>query len=419
VYRCLSGQLSIDPDVLRTCLRLRIPKLRNCTDPFPKPSVTSSAAIRSGSIELPDGTTLQVDDHEAIIWKISERFNLDEIEAYILLRSFLYNEHLEYSPTAKEDEASSAEESLLESITDFLFEERLFVLRIFPPLYRAQADDQHLYHDIAVEILHEVAPDPTALVSTLVSQYIRRTKQEIPSKQPRKTTMPLSMRAKWAKQIVKEQICMMEIIFWGTYNMRCPGSLIAELYEAVYSTSLGSAQNNGDVLLEEESIQLLADLESVMVVTAVQVLGVELLNEQSIDLEVVSLPRHGYFAQPAELERIHTLVCTTPTQPRFSPIVLAWTCVIRRIASAAETDNYPQEYVPLLATLAPEQGGRDSVWQEFTRVVLNPAMGLFPTLRTLLSSPLLDTEAAATAGSSLSNPNDNVVRAIIKGTGHI
>ena len=416
----MNGQQGIDSDVLRKSLTLRLPKLRDCVDPFPRPSVTSGAAIRSGSVALSDGLNVKVDDYQQdITWKISERFALDEIEAFILLRSFLYNEQYQY-PHPSNSEASivgaDVESALLDSITDFYFEERLFLLRIFHPLFRAQADATNPVHDLATEILHEAVPDPSQFVKSLIFSYVRRTKQVIPLKpSPHQTSVPLSVRSRWAKQIVREQICILEVIFSATYNMRCSGSLVAEFYEAIYSTTLGAVQANAESLIDLESEQLLKDLESLITVTAVQILCVEALYDQELDLEVVSSTRHGYLAEPTELERVHNQLLSTPTQPRFSPVILAWTCVIRRLVQVTESDSYPQEYVPLMALLAPERDARDSTWQEFTRVVLNPSMDLFGTIRQLLLSPLLDTEIAAKQGSSVIFPNDSVVRAIVKG----
>ncbi len=399
---------------------LRLPKLRDCVDPFPRPSVTSSAAVRSGSVRLSDGLNVNVDDYQQdVTWKISERFALDEIEAFVLLRSFLYNEQYQY-PHPSNGEGSSAGadvvSALLDSITGFYFEERLFLLRLFPSLFRAQANASNPHPDLATKILHEAVPDPPQFVKTLISNFVRRTKQAIPLKpSPHQTSVPLSVRSRRAKQIVREQICILEVIFSTTYNMRCSGSLVAEFYEAIYSTSLGASQANAESLIDLESEQLLKDLESLIVVTAVQILCVEALYDQELDLEVVSSTRHGYLAEPKELERVHNQLLSTPTQSRFSPVILAWTCVIRRLVQATESDSYPQEYVPLMALLSPERDARDSTWQEFTRVVLNPAMDLFGTIQRLLSSPLLDTEVAAKQGSSIILPNDNIVRAIVKG----
>ncbi|KAF8324583.1 uncharacterized protein EI90DRAFT_2934390 [Cantharellus anzutake] len=395
---------------------LRLPKLCNCVDPFPKPSVTSSAAIRSGSVKLSDGLTIKVDDYQQdITWKISERFALDEIEAFVLLRSFLYNEQYHYAPSSKGADAD-VEAALLDSITDFYFEERLFLLRLLPPLYRAQADDSNLLHDLATEILHEAAPDPSQYIKNLIANFVRRTKQVIPVKPPpNQATTPLSVRSKWAKQIVREQICILEVIFFATYNMRSQGSLVADFYEAIYSTSLGAAQTNAESLIDLESEQLLKDLESLAIITAVQVLCVEALYDQELDLDVVSSARHGYLAEPKELERMHKHVLSTPPQPRFSPIVLAWTCVVRRVVQATENDSYPQEYSSLVSLLVPERDARDATWQDLTRVALNPAMDIFGAIQRLLVSPLLDTEVAAKQGSSIIFPNDNVVRAIVKG----
>jgi nuclear pore complex protein Nup188 len=404
---------------LKKSLEWRLPKLKKCFDPFSKPCPVSKAALSKDSFTFTDGVSVKIEPYQLdLSIKLSEKLALDEVEAFTFLRSFLYLQQYNYTPSSNGEgfsKSADSESALLDAASDFYFEERIFILRVFIPLYRAYYEHDDPHHDLASDILKEVAPDTPKFIASIIAEYVRRTKQEVPPTIPH-TGASLANRAKLAKQIVREQICMIEVVFWATYHFRSPGSFVAEVYEAVYSSSLGTQQKNQNLLIDKESSQLIADLQSVIILTAVQLLSVDLLYEQGIDLEVVSLPRHGYFAQPEELVKIHRLVYSTPTQPRYSPIVLAWTCVIRRLALAeAENANYPEEYVPLMELLVPDRNARDSVWQEFTRVILNPAMDLFGTIRALLASPLLNSEAAAELGSSISNPNDTIVRAIIKG----
>lgn len=419
LYRALSGQESIDRDVVHKSFKVRMPHLKKCYDPFPKPSATSKAAVGKDTIKLADGVDVKVEPYQKdLSIKLSEKLGLDEVEAFTFLRSFLYNEQYTYTPSPNGEGSSNGsdhEAALINAVADFYFDERLFILRTFISLYRSHTSEDDPYYHVASEVLGEAAPDPTVFVSAIIAEYVRRSKQEVPSTIPH-TNSSLALRSALAKNIIREELCMIELVFWATYNLRCSGALVATIYEAFYSTSLGALQRNENLLIDSEASQLLADLQSIVVVTAVQVLSVELLYEKGIDLEVVSLPRDGYFAQPHELLKIHKLIYSTPTQPRFSPIVLAWACIIRRLALATDESEYPEEYSPLMEYLVPDRSTKDSVWQEFTGVVLNPAMDLFGTLHALLSSPLLDTQIAAKLGSSITNPNDNVVRAIIKGS---
>ncbi len=101
--------------------------------------------------------------------------------------------------------------------------------------------------------------------------------------------------------------------------MRCSG---AEFYEAAYSTSLGASQRNVNLLIDSEASQPFADLQSLIVITATQILSVELLYERDMDLEVISLPRNGYFAQPDDLVRVHNLVYSSHHNPNSALLFL-------------------------------------------------------------------------------------------------
>ncbi|KAF8120300.1 hypothetical protein EV363DRAFT_1439047 [Boletus edulis] len=58
----------------------------------------------SGTVTLPDGCVLQVDDiSKEFAIALSSHFEIDEIQAFVLLRSFLYNEGLSISSGLSSD----------------------------------------------------------------------------------------------------------------------------------------------------------------------------------------------------------------------------------------------------------------------------------------------------------------------------
>ncbi|KAG1741234.1 hypothetical protein EDD22DRAFT_1007169 [Suillus occidentalis] len=82
-----------------------------------------------------DGVLLQVDEVEReFTLAISTQFGIDEIQAFVLLRSFLYNEGLSGNGGLTD---KGVVDELIAAIMPFYYSERLFVLRALIPLFRA------------------------------------------------------------------------------------------------------------------------------------------------------------------------------------------------------------------------------------------------------------------------------------------
>ncbi|KAG2045710.1 hypothetical protein BDR06DRAFT_830963, partial [Suillus hirtellus] len=70
-------------------------QLQNAAKPYGRPTLASRKATEAGSVTLADGVVLQVDEVEReFTIAIIAQFGIDEIQAFVLLRSFLYNEGL-------------------------------------------------------------------------------------------------------------------------------------------------------------------------------------------------------------------------------------------------------------------------------------------------------------------------------------
>jgi nuclear pore complex protein Nup188 len=405
-------------------------KLKEPAAPIPGPSQTSRATLESGAVTLDDGVRLRVrDTDKEFAYLLSEKLHLDEVEAFVLFRSFLYHEGSERDLKSDDegvdemDQTSADEESpLLSAIIDFYLEERLFLLRIYEPLFRAHGDESHPYHDVAEEALSSLVPDPPTFISSLITELVDRTQRELPvpaSKSPRQAT-------RWAKQTLKEELCLLEGIFWATYDINTPGTVVVQFYSAMYSTSLGRSSKHKSLLLDPDSTQLFSDLHSLFILTGIEILNLESLvnKEETLDLELVTINRHGYLASPQYVEEIHQLLLATPSEPSYAPILLAWAAVLRRITDAAGNDEYPKEYARFLNTICPSPSDHttfhpsaplpDPAWQTFVEAALSQNMRLLETLITLLEMPVLSSDAAIRVSSSITSPGDLFFRSTLK-----
>lgn len=392
-------------------------QLKNISHPFGKPSDASKKKIESGSVQLRDGVTIRLEESDkGFVMAISKRFDIDEVEALVLLRSFLYNEGLPDSFA----NAASVDEELADAITPFYYSERLYVLRLLPPLLRAYTNPEESFAEVATNLLPKVMPDPTTFADELLNEYRQKTKARPPANldaEPKKAGL-------WAKQNAKEQLILLEVLFWTRLVYECEGPLVATIFEVAYETKLGTAQQNSTLLLDDECVRLQQDSAALWILITIEVLELERLAFPG-ELELTENP-HGdkfYWNSPDSLQRIHKVV-TENADGQYACQFIAWAFVLSRLvqASAKVKDTPPSSsYKKFFETIVPPLDrayakGRDPAHVLMSQAALSPEAGLFPLMLTLLTnSPLFVTSVAWRTGSTVTDPNAVAFRSVFKG----
>ena len=391
---------------ISSTLEQRIDQLKNISEPFRGPSDASNKKIESGSVTLNDGVVIRVDGAEEYIFAISERFQIDQVQALILCRSFLYNGG---TPSGDVDE-------LVKDITEFYFQERIHVLRTLIPLFRAHSSSGHAAHKIATKFLPKILPDVSAFAESLIKAYVRKTQQALPFYA---TTNPKAASL-WAKQIAKEQLVLLEVLFWTMFDYApCTGPLVVKIFETAYDTNLGSLQANSMALLDDEGTQLGQDSAALWIVIMVEVLCLEKIADEPVDVSEDPNNAELYTSDPTSLKRIHELVISHGDS-QYACTYLAWAFVLSRLTEAVtEQKGLPESYKPFFEPLLPHLNRskeREPTHVLMTRTVLDPDAGLFNLLLTLLrTSPLFVTSVAWRTGSSVTDPNATSFRSVLKG----
>ncbi|EGN94989.1 hypothetical protein SERLA73DRAFT_61618 [Serpula lacrymans var. lacrymans S7.3] len=419
LHSVLSGRLEgTTPDQIADILKPRISQLRNITEPFGKPSNASRKTVESGSVTLSDGVVLHLDDvDKEFVFAISSHFEIDEVQSLILLRSFLYNEGLPSNAGSSSDK--SVVDELVAAITPFYYAERLFVLRSLIPLFRAQENTVDPIHAIALEELPKILPDGQAFADSLLKEYLRKTKQKVPatvSSEPRAAS-------RWAKQNAKEQLVMLEVLFWTMWGyVPCDGPFVVRIMEASYSSNLGLIQGNATLMLDDEGEQLQQDCAALWILITIEVLELERLAERNgVEISADPSDKTIYTSSPESLKRIHELV-TSPSHgnSHHACTYLAWAFVLSRLTSQVEeAKEIPDGYRSFFESLVPHQHRskeREQMHVLMARTCLSPDVGLFKLISTLLTtSPLFVTVAAWKTGSTITDPNAIAFRSVLKG----
>lgn len=394
-------------------LKFRQLQLSNIVNVFGTPSDTSKKRVESGSVTLEDGVTIQVGEiDKAYVNAISQRYQIDQVQALVLMRSFFYNSGM---PEVSDVEAAN---DLAEAIGPFFHLERLHSLRILIPLFRARQDDTEPFYDVAAELLPKIIPDGSKFAQSILDEYLRRTKVVLPERfreDPKAATT-------WAKQNLKEQLVLLEVLFWTMWDfVECSGQLVIAIFQAAYITNLGSLQPNNTLLLDEECRHTIEDCAAVWILITIEVLELETVGEPSSIVFSETPQRDVYYASAESLQKIHDLV-TTHQDSQYCITFLAWTYVVSRLtARAAETPDLPPSFANLLDVLNPPisrsySKDREHLHLQMAKACLEPEVGLLKLLEHLLTqSPLFVTSIAWKQASSVTDPNAIAYRSVMKG----
>ncbi|KAJ7492060.1 nucleoporin subcomplex protein binding to Pom34-domain-containing protein [Mycena latifolia] len=420
LHAILSGQqegTTVDQIIEHVTPRLE--QLRNISEPFGKPSDASRKKIDGGAAVLNDGVTLRIEDADKeYVLAVSAKFQIDQVQALILLRSFLYNKGLPSSVGANED--SSLVDELVAAITPFYFSERLSVLRVLLPLFRAKADPDDPLSEFASTFIPTLIPDGLKFAELLVAEYTRKTQVRVPeamNQNPREA-------AREAKQNSTEQLVLLEVLFATMWDyVKCDGPIVTKIYEAAYETRLGSVQANASLLLDDEALQLGQDTAAMWTLIMLEVLELETLADPSGVIELSANPKEKdvYTSSPEALQRIHELV-TTNDDGQYACVYIAWAFVLSRLAVAvAELEEIPNTYRPFFESILPHLSRAYSKDREpahviMARTCLLPNVGLFGTLLNLLTNtPLFVASVAWKRASPVTDPNATAYRSVLKG----
>jgi nuclear pore complex protein Nup188 len=414
----LSGDLEgTTPDQISEILRPRLKQLANFANPFGTPNDTSKKKVESGSVTLRDKVVLALEDGDKeFVFAVSDALSIDQVDALVLLRSFLYNRGLPANAGAGD---SSLIEELVEAITPFYYSERLALLRTFVPLLHAREEPTSLAHEIAIEALPIVIPDGRAFAGALLDEYLCKVK----AGPPERAAANPKAAARWAKQNAREQLIVLEVLFWTMFGyVPCDGALVVRIYETAYAVELGSLQENNAMMLDAEGAQLQQDSAAVWILIMLEVLELERVAEPGgIEIAVDPAEDALYTASPASLTRLHELI-TTHANSHHACVYMAWAFVLSRlVAVKSQLKTLPPAYHEFFRSLPP-QGDRsyvidaDSVHRAMAKRCLEPEVGLFPLMLTLLTaSPVFVPSVAWKTGSTVTEPNAVAFRSVFKG----
>lgn len=384
-------------------LQARLPQLRKWADPFGKPSPESKKRLESGEVKLVDGSTTRVSDEEKQeSLKISTQFQLDEVEALVLLRSCFAHADLSSLDSSTNGNATY-EAELKDALETYYFEQRHHLLRVFLSLLAASGDPDHPFHVPASDTSQSLMPDYESFALELLDELGRRARQALP---PLVTSDHLTA-SRWARQAAREQLCLLEILFAVLWEINpCPPGLVFKVFEVLFSSDFGQTQSNFNHLMDEEGSQLLADLESFWVLIALQILALDSVIGRSTVNE-------GLLGDPKTLLALHNLITSSfRPQPRYGPLIMAWGIILSHLTTSNSAEPRQSSLASFFEVIVPPAPATPP-YQQCAEVALSEDTGLFSYILQLLNSPTLSSAASARKFSAVTTPNSFLYRLTI------
>lgn len=413
LYRVLTGederyQQEERKDKLLGFLDARLDRLKNISAPFGKPSEASRKSLESGSVTV-DGMVLTADKNDIkAATTISAKFDIDQVQALILLKLFLYNGGLH--------QASDADVADIDDrFTPFYHAERLHLFRCLIPLFREEVNEEQWLYSVSSRFMPRLVPDARAFVESLIAEFEAKLRAPV----PKAMAGNVKDATTWAKQNAKEQLVLLEVLFWAMFgSVPRDGPTVERIYRSAYSTMMGTDQANETLLLDAEGQQLRQDMAATWILITIEVLELENFADPTF-LEISDNPanQESYLASPDSLQRIHKLVLEGDNS-MFSLTYMAWALVLTKLAEKMQSmKQVPSKYAPFLQTLvtgnAPKD--REPVPATMARKVLESG-DLFDMLRMLLTtSPLFVASLAWRRDSSVTDTNPIAFRSVMKG----
>ncbi|KAI0031662.1 hypothetical protein K488DRAFT_51614 [Vararia minispora EC-137] len=388
----------------------RLPAIQNAFKPFGKPNEESRRKILSGSVTLQDNVKVDVDeDLRLVVFTISHHFDIDEVDAFILLRSYIYNEGL----------GSEVENTprFVTEFAEFFYQERRHLARIHISLHSSAQEDRSgsILRDIGSKYLPLIKPDERAYFCGLVAEYTAKTKAPVPdchANDPR-------LASAWAKENLKDQLVMLEVLFWGMMAILSrQGRILLAIFEAAYATQLGSLQHNSMLLLDTEGSRLIEDCASTWLL--VMICSLQFENDGVLDLTGPPSDDGHFTSSPDVLTKLHQLFISHGDS-QYVPVCVAWALVLSHLELAVRRlDECPAPYRAFFDSLDPRtprtySKNAEPTAQFILTRCLDPGAGFLRTLLSLLTeTPLFVTTIYMGVDSALTMPNTAYHRLVIK-----
>ncbi|KAI9488711.1 nucleoporin subcomplex protein binding to Pom34-domain-containing protein [Zychaea mexicana] len=325
-------------DRLQTLIAEKTKNLSLGLDAYGVPSSQSRSKITQ-SVSM-DGKTIKLDPSEKeLIIQATDFLHLNELACVSVWTAYKQQQQQQQP---KLDDAIQREHTLVR-LTEFYNEDRIALLQCIASLLRiAGGQDDHVFVSIAQDTVKQIVNDEFA--ERLLKQLKERVRAPIPSQHNTSTWQA----NEWAKQNLREQRGLLEVLLLIYYFKPCPPKYALALLQEFEASSFGQQQAFGHVL-DNDGMYLRDQVSHLGVLLSVESLNLDSFQSSPAAATTTTIRgEHSLYTKPDIVYKMCNVVAYLGEQPEHSVFLLAWSFVLNKIDNELIHDeDDSQTYVTL------------------------------------------------------------------------
>lgn len=336
------GSEQCSTDRLQTLLEEKKDQLKLGLEAFSEPSSQARSKVSSGTNVTVNGKSIKLDQHEKdLVLKLSEILKLNELQCALVWDTYKQSN----SDFDQKNIPLCEDIQLIVNIINFYFEDRISLLECISSLKRISLDEKHPYTSIANDTINKLHQDDdsNAYIEQLFSQYAKLIRSNAPSR----TQLFPGWALVWAKQALKEQKALLEIIFLFSLTESVSPKFILTIIQEFEADCFGYYQAFSYVL-DDEGVKLREKVTYICML-----LSVNIIVSPSLKVGAKLDPLNtGEFLldSPEYIAKINQIACYMGDRPEHSTFLLAWSFFLTCADSVINDEGAtaPESYAKII-----------------------------------------------------------------------
>ncbi|KAI9484084.1 MAG: hypothetical protein EXX96DRAFT_648734 [Benjaminiella poitrasii] len=326
-------------DRLQTLIEEKKSQLKLGLEAFNEASAQARSKLNTGSSITVDGKTIKLDQNDKdLVVKLSDILNLNELQCALLWDIYRQANKATLSQLNSDINEQQKIElcdnvQLIMNIASFYFEERIALLECISSLQRISLDSDHPYSFIADDALRKFRDDnnTTPFIERLFSQYSKLVRKSLPNRAHFFPGWSLVS----AKQILKEQKALLDIIFLSSLSEAFSPKFILSIIQEFESDCFGHIQAFG-YILDEEGAMLRERVSSICIL-----LSANIIVPSTLTIDVRLSTEKTLINSPEVIAEVNQIAAYLGDRQEHSVFLLAWSFFLTCVDSAINNEQTP------------------------------------------------------------------------------
>lgn len=310
---------------------------------FGEASSQSRSKVSSGSSVTVDGKAIKLEQNEKdLIYKISDITKLNEVQCAQLWEAYRQENKESVTRFNASEHVLCENVELIMNVVNFYYEDRISLLECIGSLQRIELNGTHPYSAIATDTVKKLRDHNSTIpfVHRLFAQYSELVRSNVPN---RTYSFP-GWAIVWAKQNLREQKALLEIIFLFSITNAFEPNFIFTIIQEFEADCFGVLQSFGYVL-DDEGLKLRESVTNICTL-----LSVNMIISPTLTTETkLSASGQDLINTPDVIAKINQVVLYLGDRREHAPFLLAWSffttcldCVLYGDDSTQTPENYKQ-----------------------------------------------------------------------------